>query len=257
MRATHRRLHQQATASAGRVRLPSHVPAVFVGGLNYKSHAEEVKLPLPKFPIWAMKPPSSLLYPAPPTSATPDGVDPIRIGSEILVPKAFQHNPDIDYEGELAVVIGETCRGVPNNAAAVQKVVAGFTVGLDITSRRWQGKKGGMQWCYAKALDTWCPLGPDLVDIPLDALPELRLETTLNGETMQSDRIGNMVFSVADLVSFLSESMTLQRGTVILTGTPAGVGFTRNPPRYLADGDRLAVTIDRIGTLSTTVHFES
>lgn len=233
--------------------LPHHVAAVFVTGLNFATHAEEVGLEHPKYPIFAMKPGSSVMLP--PMWNDADGWSGMPRGSTIVVPKHLQDPPDADYEGELAVVIGKSCKNVPNDPAAVDSVVAGYTIAMDISSRRWQ-KRGGGQWCYAKSFDTWCPIGPTLVKFPVRDLAEKRIVTRLNGDVMQDDSFSSFIFDVPALVSFLSRGITLRPGTLILTGTPAGVGFTQKPPRYLAHGDRIAVKIDGIGELTCDVKYE-
>jgi 2-keto-4-pentenoate hydratase/2-oxohepta-3-ene-1,7-dioic acid hydratase in catechol pathway len=235
------------------VAMPSRVPAIWVGGLNFHGHAKEVKLPPPEQPIFVMKPSTAAVYP---TSAFVDLDNTVRMGNEVLIPPLAQSPPDADYEGELAVVIGKECKNVPR--ADVDRVIAGFTVALDITARRRQGKRGGNQWCHAKAFDTWCPLGPRLVKLPCGELPALCLSTYVNDVRVQHAPFSDFIFDVPDLVSFLSQGITLPAGTVILTGTPAGVGFVQQPkPKYLVDGDRLAVEIDRIGRLDFTVKFET
>jgi 2-keto-4-pentenoate hydratase/2-oxohepta-3-ene-1,7-dioic acid hydratase in catechol pathway len=235
--------------------LPAFVPAVYIAGLNYKTHAMEVNLPEPIFPVFAMKPTSSLLYPT--AVEPPPGCPAIPHGTAVRVPKKLQVPADVDYEGELAVVIGETCRDVPNDPAAAEKVIEGFTIGLDMTARRWQGKKGGQQWCYAKSFDTFCPLGPDVVKIPLADLPSKRIVTRVNSVVVQDDTFSSFIFHVPRMIAFLSEGITLHKGTVILTGTPAGVGYVRKPyPFYLRDSDRVSVRIDDIGELAVTIEYE-
>ncbi|MGH9161428.1 MAG: fumarylacetoacetate hydrolase family protein, partial [Vicinamibacteraceae bacterium] len=133
----------------------------------------------------------------------------------------------------------------------------GYTCANDGSARDWQIKRGGGQWCRGKTFDTFAPLGPTLVTT--DEIPDpqaLRIRTTLNGETMQDSNTNDMIFDVATLVSFLSESSTLLPGTVILTGTPEGVGMARKPPRWLQPGDRVTIAIDRIGELSNPVVME-
>ena len=234
--------------------LPRFIPAVFVAGLNYSTHAAEVNLPIPKYPIFAMKSPSAVLYP---TNAGLCGSGPttVAVGDEIVVPKSLQDPLDADYEGELAIIIGKRCRDVPAEDGAVEDVVGGYTVALDVTSRRWQGKKGGNQWCYAKSFDTFCPLGPHMVNMPIRDVSSLELRTVLNGEVVQRDSTANLIFGVKELVSFLSRDATLEAGSVILTGTPSGVGFTRSPPRYLQRGDVLAVSVEHIGVRECAVAF--
>ena len=134
----------------------------------------------------------------------------------------------------------------------------GYTCANDISARRWQKEGGGKQWCRGKSFDTFCPLGPCLVTA--DEIPDpnnLKIKTTLNDTIMQDSTTADMIFDVPALISFLSEGTTLLSGTVILTGTPQGVGFARNPPVFLKKGDRVAIEIERIGTLVSPVSEEA
>eukprot|EP00331_Platyophrya_macrostoma_P025017 CAMPEP_0176448652 /NCGR_PEP_ID=MMETSP0127-20121128/25935_1 /TAXON_ID=938130 /ORGANISM="Platyophrya macrostoma, Strain WH" /LENGTH=170 /DNA_ID=CAMNT_0017835691 /DNA_START=176 /DNA_END=685 /DNA_ORIENTATION=- len=158
----------------------------------------------------------------------PSSVSLARVGStvDITIPKFLQTPPDVDYEGELAVVIGKQCKNVP--IASVPDVVDGFTCALDMTARRWQGKKGGGQWTYSKSFDSFCPVGPTLTRVEnFDLLRDVVITTKLNNNIVQQAPLSNMVFGVAEIISFLSQGSTLQPGTLILCGTPAGVGFRR------------------------------
>ena len=168
-------------------------------------------------------------------------------GDEILLPEASR---EVDYEGELAVVIGAAAREVAE--ADALDVVAGYTAANDVSARDWQGVRG--QHFIGKSCDTFAPLGPVLVTRDeIDDVQDLGLETTLSGETVQSARTKEMTFPVARLVAFASHLMTLEPGDVLLTGTPAGVGRSRRPPRFLRDGDVVEVTLERIGTLRNHV----
>jgi 2-keto-4-pentenoate hydratase/2-oxohepta-3-ene-1,7-dioic acid hydratase in catechol pathway len=132
--------------------------------------------------------------------------------------------------------------------------VLGYTIANDVSARDWQFEWGGGQFCHGKSFDTFCPLGPVLVTP--DEIPSpgaLRLETTVNGEVRQDWTTADMVFDVPTLISFLSEDRTLPAGTVILTGTPHGVGYSRKPPAWLRRNDQIAVSISSIGTLENTV----
>jgi len=216
------------------------VPYQVLGiGLNYKRHAEETKMPLPEYPILFTKSPSSLQNP----------YDPISI------PKVARDPPEVDYECELAVVIARDCKNVSEEDALT--FVLGYTVANDVSARRWQGKKGGTQWCFAKSFDTFLPLGPVLMSAR--AIPDpnnLRISTTLNGNVMQDSNTKDMIFSVRKLVSFFSQSTTLKAGTVISTGTPEGIGFVRNPPVFLKAGDSVTIAIEGIGRLTNPVEEE-
>lgn len=214
-------------------------PAIFGIGLNYKMHAQETGLPEPKFPIFFMKPPTTVIGP----------------GDPIVIPSACHHE-EVDWEVELAVIIGRAAKNV--SEAEALEFVQGYTVANDVSARRWQGKKGGGQWCRAKAFDTFCPLGPRLVHPA--AIPDpnnLELSCTVNGVVMQKSNTQDMIFSVPQLIAFLSQGTTLLPGTVILTGTPAGVGFSRKPPLFLKPGDTVTVAIEGIGELTNPVAAEN
>jgi 2-keto-4-pentenoate hydratase/2-oxohepta-3-ene-1,7-dioic acid hydratase in catechol pathway len=158
----------------------------------------------------------------------------------------------VDYEAELAVVIGRRCRNVPVERALEQ--VLGYSCANDISARRWQKRGGGGQWVRGKSFDRFCPLGPVLVTA--DELPDpqrLSIECRLNGRLMQAGNSADMIFPVAELISRLSQDTTLLPGTLILTGTPPGVGFARQPPVFLAAGDRVEVRIEGIGRLENPV----
>ena len=158
----------------------------------------------------------------------------------------------VDFEVELAVIIGRKAKNV--TAAEALDYVFGYTIGNDVSARRWQKHAGGGQWVRGKSFDTFCPLGPELVTKDLVPDPQqLRLQCFLNGRLMQDDNTSDMIFSVAGLIEYLSDSMTLLPGTVIMTGTPSGVGFARQPPVYLKPGDNLELTIDNLGTLCNPV----
>uniref|UniRef100_A0A7S0ZY25 Fumarylacetoacetase-like C-terminal domain-containing protein n=1 Tax=Noctiluca scintillans TaxID=2966 RepID=A0A7S0ZY25_NOCSC len=213
-------------------------PAIYCIGLNYKRHAAEAGMDIPKFPIFFMKPPTAV----------------VAHGDAIRIP-AVCHPEEVDWEVELAVVIGKAAKNV--SAKTALDHVLGYTVANDVSARRWQGKKGGGQWCRAKVFDTFCPLGPRLV--PASEIPDpnqLALSCTVNGEVMQQSNTSDMIFSVAHIIEFLSEGTTLLPGTVILTGTPEGVGFARKPPLFLKPGDSVTVSIEGIGELTNPVFAE-
>jgi 2-keto-4-pentenoate hydratase/2-oxohepta-3-ene-1,7-dioic acid hydratase in catechol pathway len=158
----------------------------------------------------------------------------------------------VDYEAELAVVIGKAALDVPVESAL--DYVLGYTCANDVSARRWQKHGGGGQWGRGKGFDTFCPLGPVLVTA--DEIPDpqkLQIRCLLNGEIMQSGHSSDMIFSVATLISELSQDRTLSPGTVILTGTPPGVGVARNPPVFLSDDDVVTIEIEHIGQLTNTV----
>lgn len=214
---------------------PVEPSAIYCIGLNYRAHAEETKATIPEHPVVFMKAPTAVQDP----------------GAPIEIPRHLR-SERVDYECELAVVIGYQCKNVKPEDAL--KYVIGYTAANDVSARDWQIKWSGGQWCRGKTFDTFCPLGPCLVTP--DEIPnpnDLALSTRLNGQVMQSSRTNDMIFNVATLISFLSGSTTLQPRTVILTGTPSGVGMSRNPKVYLKSGDTVEIEIDKIGTLYNPV----
>lgn len=215
-------------------------PLAIIGiGLNYRFHAEETGAALPPHPIVFMKLPNVVQHP----------------GGPIVLPRQLRSDK-VDYECELAVVIGKTARNVDRSHALEH--VLGYTGANDVSARDWQKSGGGGQWCRGKTFDTFCPLGPVLVTA--DELPDpnrLAIRTVLNGQIMQDWNTRDMIFDVPALIEFLSGSTTLLPGTVILTGTPHGVGMARKPPVWLQAGDTVSVTIEGIGTLSNPVVEES
>ncbi len=227
-----------AAPQVAHVLAPVAPVAFFCIGLNYWQHAAETGSPLPEFPVLFMKNPAALQHP----------------GQPILLPRVLRSD-QVDYEGELAVVIGKTCKNV--RKADALKYVLGYTCANDISARDWQGKWGGSQWCRGKTFDTFAPLGPCLVTA--DEIPNpntLRIRTILNGDTLQDSNTADMIFDVPTLIEFLSGSTTLLAGTVILTGTPQGVGNARKPPRLLKAGDTITVEIEHIGALTNPIREE-
>ncbi len=229
----------QETGKKGRVKkllAPVAPPAILAIGLNYHRHAQEAGLEVPQYPVLFMKNPAAVTNPG----------DPIRLHPTCMDP------PEVDYEAELAVVIAKAAKDVP--AAEALGYVLGYTAANDVSARRWQGKRGAGQWVRGKSFDTFCPLGPELVTPDEIKNPQnLRVTCELNGRVMQDASTSDMIFPVAELIAFLSSGMTLLAGTVILTGTPSGVGFTRKPPVFLMPGDTVAVNVEGIGTLSNPV----
>jgi 2-keto-4-pentenoate hydratase/2-oxohepta-3-ene-1,7-dioic acid hydratase in catechol pathway len=169
----------------------------------------------------------------------------------IVLPRKLRSD-EVDYECELAVVIGRTCKNV--SKADALKYVLGYTCANDVSARDWQGKWGGSQWCRGKTFDTFAPLGPCLVTA--DEIPnpnQLSIRTILNGQVMQDWNTNDMIFNVPTLIEFLSGSTTLRAGTVILTGTPHGIGAARKPPVFLKHGDTVSIELEKIGTLTNPV----
>ncbi len=206
-------------------------------GLNYRFHAEETGAKIPEHPVLFMKAVNALNHP----------------GDAIVIPKVAPN--EVDYECELAVVIKQSAKNVSPEEAL--SFVLGYTCANDVSARRWQKHGGGNQWCRGKSFDTFCPLGPCLVTG--DEIPnpnDLKIKTVINERTMQDWTTADMIFDVPTLISFLSQSTTLLPGTVILTGTPQGVGFARTPPVFLQEGDEVTIEIEKIGALTNPVHCE-
>lgn len=211
------------------VRAPEKVLAI---GLNYRDHARESGAELPTSPLLFAKTPNSLVGPD----------DPITWRA--------QDSAEVDYEAELAVVIGSTARRVP--VADAMAHVLGYTACNDVSARDAQFADG--QWTRGKSFDTFCPLGPAI--ITADEVPDpqaLGVRCRVNGQTLQDGTTADMVFGVAELISRLSQVMTLVAGDVIATGTPVGVGFARKPPIFLQDGDVVEIDIEGIGVLRNPV----
>ena len=221
-----------------RLLAPVTPPAIFCIGLNYRHHAQEAGMQVPECPVVFLKSANALQDPNAP----------------VFLPGGAK-STEIDYECELVIVVGKRCRNVAKEQAL--DYVLGYTCGNDVSSRDWQLRMGGTQWCRGKSFDTFAPIGPCLVtkdDIPNPNT--LRIQTLLNGEVMQDSNTSDMIFSCAELVSFLSQSTTLMPGTVIFTGTPQGIGMARKPPRWLMPGDEVKIVIEKIGTLTNRVENE-
>jgi len=197
---------------------PTKIIAV---GLNYIDHAQELGVSAPEEPIIFLKPPSALIGDRDP----------------IILPNSSKR---VDYEGELAVVIGKRCKNVPRKRA--KEFILGYTCFNDVTARDLQAKDG--QWSRAKSFDTFAPMGPYIAE--LEDASKLRIQTRVNGEIRQRSNTSNMIFDVPTLIEFVSSIMTLERGDVISTGTPSGIGM-------LKDGDIVEVEIERIGVLRNPV----
>ena len=226
-------------ADVRKVLAPILPTSILCIGLNYRQHAEETGAKFPAYPVLFTKGINTVQDPGGPIEL------PTHLPSE-----------EVDYECELAVVIGRKCKNV--SRAEALKYVWGYTCANDVTARDWQKQKGGSQWCRGKTFDTFCPLGPCLVSA--DEIPDpnaLRLRTLLNGEVMQDSTTADMIFDVPALIEFLSGSNTLLPGTVIMTGTPSGVGMARTPPRWLRPGDEVTIEVEGIGQLTNPVRRET
>lgn len=204
-------------------------------GLNYRKHAEEAGMPIPERPIVFSKGINTVQNPDDPIHL------PTHAGSE-----------QVDYECELAVVIGKRCKNVGLDDAL--DYVLGYTAANDVSARDWQFQWGGSQWVRSKMFDTFCPLGPTLATPDSITDPgNLRIRTMLNGETVQDSSTSDLIFDVPTIISFLSQSTTLLPGTLILTGTPQGVGMGQAPPRWLAVGDSVTIELEGVGQLNNPV----
>lgn len=216
------------------------VPIIRCIGLNYKTHIKETGRALPEVPTIFTKPA--------PAVADHDAAIPI--------PKLAQQQ--CDYEGELTVVIGRDAKNV--TAADALDFVAAYTVGNDVSARDWQrepGKAGAVpQWSFSKSFDKYAPLGPMLVSpAVLGAADQQELTTRVNGEVRQSGSTADLCHGVRALVAFCSQGQTLQKGSLIMTGTPGGVGLFMKPPQFLKHGDEVEVEISGIGRLRNTIQF--
>ncbi|RJE22754.1 fumarylacetoacetate hydrolase family protein [Aspergillus sclerotialis] len=201
-------------------------------GLNYASHANEMSLPIPEFPTLFLKPSTSLADPWP---------------APTVLPKITQVDNTGDYESEMAIVIGRDAKDVSEENA--MDYVLGYTAANDVSSRTCQMNQS--QWCFSKGFDTACPIGPAIVSASLfsDAT-KFTIRGLKNGRVLQDCPLTDLIFSVPKLVSFLSQGTTLPAGTIILTGTPPGVGAAKNPKEFLKAGDEFAVELlPYVGTL--------
>jgi 2-keto-4-pentenoate hydratase/2-oxohepta-3-ene-1,7-dioic acid hydratase in catechol pathway len=236
-----RRLAESAPKDAGKlaeIRLLAPLPRparnIVCVGLNYSEHAAESRVTqgLPEHPVYFTKPPSTV------------------IGPEAPIPWHGPLSRRVDWEVELVVVIGRMGKDIPEDEALDH--VFGYTVGNDVTARDLQARH--QQWYKGKGLDGFCPLGPWIVT--RDEIPDpqaVRLALRVNGVTKQDASASDMIFGVAKLIAVWSAGMTLEPGDLLMTGTPSGVGFARQPPEYLQPGDVVEAEIDAIGVLRNKV----
>jgi len=225
----------QQSVKHGKILAPVVPVNILAIGLNYRKHAEEGGRGVPERPMLFLKGTNTLQNPN----------DPIEI------PVKLPSN-EVDYECELAVVIGKKCKNATRDNAL--DYVLGYTCANDVSARDWQQRFGGGQYCQGKSFDTFCPLGPVLVTPDEITNPNsLKIKTLLNGQVMQDWNTDDMVFDVRTLIEFLSSSKTLLPGTVLLTGTPHGVGAARKPQVFLKAGDSISIEIEKIGTLTNPV----
>jgi 2-keto-4-pentenoate hydratase/2-oxohepta-3-ene-1,7-dioic acid hydratase in catechol pathway len=224
-----KRTTEAAATDSLKILAPVSPPNIICLGLNYRKHADEGGEKYPPRPLLFFKTTTSLIGP----------------GDPIVLPEGYEGS--IDYEAEMTIVIGKRAKNVSEED--VPGVVLGYTVANDVSNREAQFKDG--QWARGKSHDTFCPIGPFIVtDIDGDSLD---IECRVDGKVMQSSNTSNMIFSCRQIVSFISKSMTLLPGTIILTGTPEGVGFARKPPAFLRAGHVVESTVQGIGTLTNPV----
>jgi 2-keto-4-pentenoate hydratase/2-oxohepta-3-ene-1,7-dioic acid hydratase in catechol pathway len=210
-------------------------PAIFGIGRNYADHAAEMRGELPDRPLVFMKNPASVL----------------ENGEPIVIPPVCREPEQVDYEGELAVILERDCRDASEADGLAS--IGWYAVANDVSARWWQREGAGGQFVRGKSFDGFCPLSERVPARQISDPQDLRIVTTLNGEVMQDASTSEMIFPAAHLVAELSAGMTLLAGTVILTGTPAGVGTARQPPRFLRDGDVIEISITGLGTLRNPV----
>jgi len=221
----------ETTVEVARLRAPVSPPNIFAIGRNYRAHVEETGARMPDSPLVFLKATTSVIGP----------------NDAIELPASAPS--EVDFEAELAIVIGRRARNIA--PADALSHVLGYTCANDVSARDCQA--GDKQWSRAKGFDTFCPLGPWIVT-PDELDPnDCLIRSRLNGETMQESNTSKMLRGCQELISYLSHQFTLLPGTVILTGTPEGVGFARTPPIFLTPGDRIEIEIDGIGTLTNTV----
>jgi 2-keto-4-pentenoate hydratase/2-oxohepta-3-ene-1,7-dioic acid hydratase in catechol pathway len=199
-------------------------------GLNYRDHAEEQGVDLPQAPLFFAKYTTALIGP----------------GDAIVIPPVVQK---CDYEAELGVVIGRTVKNVSRESAL--EAVAGYLVANDVSARDLQFADG--QWTRGKSPDTFCPVGPLVPAADVPDPQALGIRAIVNGDVLQDSTTANMIFPVDEIVSYASQTSTLEAGDLILTGTPAGVGVFRDPQRLLQPGDTITIEIDGLGSLTNPV----
>ncbi|MCZ6658682.1 MAG: fumarylacetoacetate hydrolase family protein [Gammaproteobacteria bacterium] len=215
-----------------RLEAPLRSPKIIGIGLNYRAHAEESGMELPKWPLVFTKQSQSINAP----------FDPIYWSEDSKL---------LDYEGELGVVIGKTCRRVPKDKAP--SVIAGFCIVNDVSVRDWQTRGTPPSFTMGKSWDTHCPLGP-AITTPDEVDPHsLQLKTWVNDELRQDTNTNDLIFDSYELIEFLSTAFTLEVGTVIATGTPSGVGAAMNPRSFLTVGDVVRIEIEGLGRIENTV----
>ncbi|GLI74554.1 hypothetical protein PoHVEF18_002798 [Penicillium ochrochloron] len=217
----------------------SEVGSIRCVGLNYVSHAKEMSLPIPEVPTLFIKPSTALADPFP---------------APTVLPKITQQDGTGDYESEMVIVLGRDAKDVPESEAL--DYVLGYTAANDVSSRTFQMNQS--QWCFSKGFDGSCPIGPVLVSAALipDAT-KLHIRGLKSGRVMQDCSLTDLIFNVPQLISFLSQGTTLPAGTIILTGTPPGVGAAKNPKEFIKAGDDFAVELlPHVGTLINKIEHQ-
>jgi 2-keto-4-pentenoate hydratase/2-oxohepta-3-ene-1,7-dioic acid hydratase in catechol pathway len=215
---------------------PTHARKILAIGLNYRSHAEESELDVPSVPVVFAKWSTAL----------------VGHGADIVIPRE-ETRPD--FEGELAVVIGKrTYRADADSALAA---IGGISAMHDVSGRRAQLETPLRQFTLGKSFDTFAPMGPCVASMDGVDLTDVQVKTTVSDEVMQDANTSDLIFPVVELVQYLSAGLTLEPGDVIATGTPGGVGDSRDPKRYLREGDVVDITISGVGTLSNPVRMEA
>ena len=214
---------------------PVSPPNVIAIGLNYSSHAGESGSALPERPVIFIKATTSV------------------IAHEGIIRLPAPAPDEVDYEAELCIVIGKTAKNV--SEADALDYVLGYTCGNDVSARDCQ-RRLDAQWARGKSFDTFCPIGPYIVTDVADP-QNLDIKSRVNGKVMQSSNTRNMIFSVRHLISYCSHNMTLLPGTIIMTGTPEGVGFAQDPPVFLRSGDVVEIEVEGVGVLRNTVAEEA
>ena len=221
--------------STGEVKLEAIIkrpPKIIAIGLNYRAHALESNMAIPKVPLVFTKQSTSSHGP----------YDPIHWSED---------SKALDYEGELAVIIGKNCRRVPRDKAS--NVIAGFCILNDVSVRDWQMRGTPPSFTMGKSWDTHCPIGPALVTADEVDPHNLQLKTYVNGDLRQDTNTNDLIFDCYDLIEFLSTAFTLEAGDIIATGTPSGVGFAQKPPALLVVGDVIRIEIEGLGHIENTV----
>lgn len=230
----------------------SHLPLIHIIGIgrNYAEHASEQGAAVPERPMIFTKNPASIIFDQEAIEIPPVCTDAAATGCE----RPGDHE-QVDFEGELAVILGMPVRDIQESRVfAPDGPILGYACANDVSARWWQRHGSGGQFCRGKSFDTFCPLGPSVISAQAVSDPQnLRITTRVSGEIMQSDTTASMIFPIARLIADLSRGTTLLPGTVILTGTPSGVGMARTPPRFLCHGDTVEIEIEGIGTLKNPV----